>query len=250
MTQDHGRFRQLIRKILYKPTIGTRWLNLRNAILSRACEAYYFRERRHSSDGLPLVADIGGIGKNQVGDLAGWGKVKVLTVNLYDDADINDDATTLEKIEENSLDGIYSSHLIEHLWWWKTADVLGVWYKKLKPRGRIELRCPDIEWIVKKSFEAYKNKKNSEVWEDILFHITYGPSIVPWHRHYGNEGQHHRDLLWEDRLKDKLHQAGFRKVRRIYYFKNGLDHWPYDITYPQFHGKILVRDLVMEGYKP
>jgi len=244
-----NKFRQVVRKVIYPPRVGTRYVNFRNAIISQICN-YYYRNHRVRHTNPPVVADVGGLGKDRVIYLPGWGTAKVVTINLFDDADINDDARKLEKVEDNSFDGIYTSHLIEHLWWWECTDVLKVWHRKLKPNGRIEIRCPDIEWIIKKTFKAYRKNKNCEVWEDILFHTIYGPAVVPWHRYFNNEGQYHRNILWEGRLKEKLTQAGFRKVRRIYYFRNGLDHWPYDITYKQFYGKILIRDLVMEGYKP
>jgi SAM-dependent methyltransferase len=240
--------RQAVRKIIYPPAVGTRYVNLRNTIMSQIC-AYYYRIPQVQYNNPPVVADLGGIGKDRVMYLPGWGTARVLTINLFDDADINDDARKLEKVEDNSLDGIYTSHLIEHLWWWELTDILRVWHKKLKPNGRIEIRCPDIEWIIKKTFEAYKRGNNSKVWEDILFHTIYGPGVVPWHRYFKNEGQYHRNTLWERRLKEKLTETGFHKVRRIYCFRNGLDHWPYDITYKEFYGKILIRDLVMEGYK-
>jgi len=218
-------------------------------ILSGLCK-YYYGKQGTQTDVLPIIADIGGIGKNQVKDLAGWGKVRVLTVNLYDDADIIDDASKLDKVEDGSLEGIYSSHLIEHFWWWECTDVLKLWHRKLKPNGRIKIRCPDMEWIMGKTLKAYKNKNLSEVWQDILFHNAYGSSTEPWHRYYMKEGQYHKNLLWEDHLAEELRHSGFCRIRRIYYFRHLLDLWPYDLRYEQYHGKIMIRDLVMEGYKP
>ena len=241
--------RPFIRALLYAPAMGTRYLNIRNFILARFCQWYYFRHASTRYDTPPVIADIGGTGKNQIKNLPGWGRVKVLTVNLYDDADIIDDAGKLEQIEDNSLDGIYSSHVVEHFWWWEAGDLFKLWHRKLKPHARIEIRCPDIEWIIKKCFKAFKKKKLSKVWEDILLHNVYGASVAPWHRYYEKEGQYHRNLFWKDRLKKELSRAGFSRIRRVYYFRHGFDFWPYDIRYKQYYGKILVRDLVMEGYK-
>ena len=178
---------------------------------------------KNKSDSLLVVLDIGGIGKNQVKDLPGQGKVRVLTLNLHDEADIMDDATKLNKIEDNSLDGIYSSHLIEHFWWWELESILKLWYRKLKVGGRIEIRCPDIEWIFKKCSSSIKNNKLYLVWEDVLLHNIYGAGVEPWHRFYCKEGQYHRNILWKERLKRELRNAGFYRIRRIYYFKDHAD---------------------------
>jgi hypothetical protein len=205
-----------------------------------------FREKHNEvKELLPIVADLGGRGKGGISYSPGWGKVKMITVNLFDEADIQSDVTKLDEIENGSLDGIYSSHLIEHIWWWEVSTVLETWHKKLKPNSRIEIRCPDFEWIFKKSLAS---KNQSHVWEDILLHNTYGPAIEPWHQFYQKDGQHHRNLFWRQRLADELRKAGFKRVRRIRYFLLGLDRWLYDLRYEDYHGKIVVKDLVMEAY--
>ncbi|MBF2058275.1 MAG: hypothetical protein IGQ45_13925 [Cyanobacterium sp. T60_A2020_053] len=56
-------------------------------------------------DDLPTVADLGGIGKGSTQILPGFGRVKVVTVNLFDQADIQDDVTSLLAVKtiENYL---------------------------------------------------------------------------------------------------------------------------------------------------
>ncbi len=222
----------------------------------RLRDRYYVMRRRYNlmrsgknETELPVVADLGGVGKNQIKEMPGWGIVKVMTVNLYDEADLVDDAAKLGKIEDASLEGIYSSHLIEHFWWWETDDVLKLWLRKLKPRGRIEIRCPDMEYIFRKWHENRNDKKINFVWEDIVFHNVYGAAVEPWHRFYKEEGQRHRNLMTEDRLTEALEHAGFGRIKRVHYSKDYLDRWPYDLRYKEFHGKIIIQDLVMEGFK-
>ncbi|OHC01215.1 MAG: hypothetical protein A3H23_10030 [Planctomycetes bacterium RIFCSPLOWO2_12_FULL_40_19] len=197
-------------------------------------------------DSLPVVLDIGGIGKGKIKSIGAWKKAKVLTLNLYDDADIHDDAFTLGTIEDNSLDGIYSSHVIEHFWWYETESLLKNWYKKIKPKGRIEIRCPDIEWIFR---FCLKNKKLFNVAEDVLMHSIYGAASVPCHKYYKKDGQFHYNVFWQGKLKKLLSDVGFKKVRRKKYNKIWLDWWPYDLRYKEYHNKIKIKDLVMEGYK-
>jgi len=175
--------KEFIRKIIYAPTTGTRYLNLRNLILARLCQWYYFGKNRTRHDGLPIVADIGGIGKDQVKNLPGWGKVKLLAVNLYDDADIIEDARKVDKIEDGSLDGIYSSHVIEHFWWWEAVDLLNIWHRKLRPNARIEIRCPDMDWIFKKTSSLECGIAHSVKRFDELLYEHRGPlSFRPLHR--------------------------------------------------------------------
>lgn len=230
------------------PRTGTRLITARNAVFSQVCRLYYTGIKTASSPA-PLIADIGGIGRNQVKSIARWSMARVVTINLYDDSDIQADAVTLSNVEDGTFDGIYSSHLIEHLPWWEMTAVLGIWRDKLKPGGRIEIRCPDFEWINKRCTYAYKKGKDVDLWEDVLLHTTYGPAVVPWHRHYGDPGQHHRNILSAGRLGAAMRRAGFVRVRRISYFKVGFDYWPYDISLKKYYGKVLIRDLVMEGYK-
>ena len=56
--------------------------------------------------------------------------------------------------DDNSVDYIYWSHVIEHISPAHIEDVLVKFYKKLKPGGCLRTVCPDLEQIV----EAYITK--------------------------------------------------------------------------------------------
>jgi SAM-dependent methyltransferase len=43
----------------------------------------------------------------------------------------------------NTFDVIYASHVLEHIPWYKTAEVLAGWVRTLKPGGRIEIWVPN-----------------------------------------------------------------------------------------------------------
>jgi SAM-dependent methyltransferase len=222
-----------------------------DSISSHISRRLSFFPKRHHYDHSSLVLDIGGVGKQSARSTPGFQGARLTTLNLGEAADISDDARTLTKIEDQSLDGIYSSHLLEHFSWWETEDVLKAWRRKLKPHGRVEIRCPDMEWIFKQWFKVMKNGHSDEfkhVWDDIALHNTYG-AVEPWHAANQEEGYRHRNLLTQARLSSALKSAGFTNVRRLRYGKHLVDQWTYDLRYPKYHGKITIRDLVVEGYK-
>lgn len=45
--------------------------------------------------------------------------------------------------EENTFDLIYASHVLEHIPWFQTIDVLAEWVRILKPGGHLEVWVPD-----------------------------------------------------------------------------------------------------------
>jgi len=67
-------------------------------------------------------------------------------------------------LEDNSVDLIYASHIIEHIPVYVVRDVLKRLYKKLKVGGKIRILCPDMEKIihayVNKDYEAFERHNN------------------------------------------------------------------------------------------
>jgi len=45
--------------------------------------------------------------------------------------------------KDNTLDFIYSSHLLEDFWWDEVRAIVKEWTKALKPNGRLVTYCPD-----------------------------------------------------------------------------------------------------------
>lgn len=67
-------------------------------------------------------------------------------------------------VEDNSVDLIYMSHIIEHIPIYIAREVVSRLHKKLKPGGKIRILCPDMEKIIKayveKDFEAFERHNN------------------------------------------------------------------------------------------
>jgi len=62
---------------------------------------------------------------------------------------------------DNSIDIIKSYHLIEHLPINKLSDILGRWYRILKPGGKLILEFPDFDQIVKLYLAGNEDRLNN-----------------------------------------------------------------------------------------
>ena len=51
-------------------------------------------------------------------------------------------------VDDESVEEIYASHVLEHFSHRQVQDVLRHWVAKLRPGGRIRVAVPDFEWIV------------------------------------------------------------------------------------------------------
>jgi len=148
---------------------------------------------------------------------------------------IVDNAVTLGRLSDEIADGLYSSHTIEHISPTESRKMFKNWYRVLKYGGRIEIRCPDIEWTWK---EYFKGNLPEEIITELMLGISSG------------QYQYHRNMYWESKLTSELKEAGFLKINRIdyNYTTPNLDYWLYDGKYTQYHGR-KVKDLLIEAYK-
>ena len=55
---------------------------------------------------------------------------------------------------DNSIDRIFSSHMVEHMLPWEFKDALRTWHRVLKPGGKLSLRCPNFEVYVREWLEG------------------------------------------------------------------------------------------------
>jgi len=53
------------------------------------------------------------------------------------------DAAKPLPFKDNTFDLIYASHVLEHIPWYKTEEVLREWVRILKPGGQLEVWVPD-----------------------------------------------------------------------------------------------------------
>ena len=110
-------------------------------------------------------------------------------------------------IHSQKYDLVYMSHILEHVPWFQTVDLLKEVHRILKGNGIVEVWVPDFKKIV----DAYICQKPGDKWfkfnEDKNFMtwingrlFTYGPGEENWHR----------ATFDEPFLREQLKKAGFR----------------------------------------
>lgn len=112
--------------------------------------------------------------------------------------DVVDDAFQLDQFQENSVDLIYSSHMLEHLSFGKSYETLKRWYQILKIGGILRLAIPDVEAACKWYLE-HRNLYDVRT-------VFWGSQLHPFDFHYHG---------WDfQSLKTDLNRIGFKGVKR------------------------------------
>jgi predicted SAM-dependent methyltransferase len=120
--------------------------------------------------------------------------------------DVIDDITTLTSFKEESVDLIYTSHVLEHIGRRDYLNVLKRWYSLLKKDGILRISVPDFEEIVK----HYNENKDLLILRGFL----YGGQTYPENYHY---------CAWDFKvLEMDLLSIGFKNIKR--YDWKGTEH--------------------------
>lgn len=135
--------------------------------------------------------------------------------------DVVDDCISLTKFEPNSVDLIYTSHMLEHFIREDAKKALNRWYELLKSDGILRISVPDFEQLAR-HYMFYRD--------------------IKWISRFLNGAQKdprdiHMILYDETSLKEVLEQAGFKDVKR--YDHNKTEHFYVDdwsaAYYPERH---------------
>jgi SAM-dependent methyltransferase len=115
--------------------------------------------------------------------------------------------------EDNTVDEIYASHVLEHLPYGNTA--LQEWFRVLKPGGMVTVMVPDIN-------EVYTLSKHNGVWgpysqpvdELYINAVAFGASmlaeVIPEMKPlYGGPGHVHKQIFIGGMLLKRVFDAGF-----------------------------------------
>jgi ubiquinone/menaquinone biosynthesis C-methylase UbiE len=121
-----------------------------------------------------------------------------IDINPKVNPDIIADVSKLS-YEDNTVDKILASHIIEHFFVWKIPEILKEWYRVLKVSGVIQIECPDLHKVLKNYYERP---------DDMLLSMggLYGDYTEK------NETQVHYWCYTYPELKLMLLDAGFREV--------------------------------------
>jgi ubiquinone/menaquinone biosynthesis C-methylase UbiE len=112
--------------------------------------------------------------------------------------DIVEDVKTLNSFDDNSIDLIYASHILEHITRVEYTDVLTKWYNLLKSDGILRIAVPDIE----KVFQHYQNNGDLRQLRGFL----WGGQSHGFNYHYCG---------WDFKtLEEDLLKIGFSEIKR------------------------------------
>jgi predicted SAM-dependent methyltransferase len=126
--------------------------------------------------------------------------------------------------DDESVDLIYASHVLEHVEWTCTDFALGEAWRALKPGGSIEIWVPDFDYIV----QCYRAQKMGDDWRRENWQGDFMRWVNGRLFAYGDAWNHHRCMFDFDYLDKCLRTAGFAKVDRIDHIEKprGYDHGP------------------------
>lgn len=127
-----------------------------------------------------------------------------INVDLYapDDAKV-DFRYDVKKLpyEDNVVDEIKASHIIEHFDFFEGQEVLKEWYRVLKPGGKLHIETPDFLMSCLEFINADEQTRIS----------MYGHFFAcPW-----IPGQTHKFLFTETQLRSQLEWLNFKNITRV-----------------------------------
>ncbi len=160
--------------------------------------------------------------KNQT--TAGFDRPDWTEVRLDIDPCVNPDVigtmTDMSAVPDGSIDGIFSSHNIEHLYAHEVPAALAEFLRVLKPEGFVVITCPDMQSISvlvaqgRLTEPAYISTKGPISAHDIIY--GFGEEMAA-----GNLYMAHRCGFTLGSLAAAMDQAGFGRyagLRRAAYF--------------------------------
>jgi SAM-dependent methyltransferase len=147
-------------------------------------------------------------------------------INVDIRADLNIDivssAWDLPGVAASSVSNIYSRHMLEHLDPTDARKTLQKWFQVLRPRGRLNVVVPDIEFHAKQLLGIEKS-----TFADQEQHMLAG--FYGWRNEAmgGNREDAHRWGYVERTLTNELAIAGFTRITRQ---KTGIDSEPWHLN--------------------
>lgn len=125
---------------------------------------------------------------------------------------------------DNTFDIVHASHILEHIPWYQSQDVLREWTRVLKPGGRLEISVPDGEFICR-AFLSGEADNPSLIASDgyYKFNPDKDPNLWASYRLYAygdgagslNHPNWHRALFTKRLLSKLMSNAGLTGIREI-----------------------------------
>lgn len=148
--------------------------------------------------------NLGGAGEGYLnGRLPGF---KTVDLREGPETDIVSNVKDLSFCQENSVQDIYASNVLEHFPHTETLSVLKEWHRVLKPKGTLYVSVPDFDACVR----LYQRHGLIE-W---VTYLIWGDQAHPLNYHYIN--------FTSATLLKLLYDAGFSDAKRVRHFPFGV----------------------------
>ena len=142
----------------------------------------------------------------------GCGKVKLsswINIDINPDADIILDLRTGLPFKSNSIQFIYSEHVLEHFPFHEGQVILKDCFRILSKGGIMRIATPDLDYLIQKYLSDWKNQEWLS-WPEYEFIKSKGQMInivFSW--------WDHKYLYNDEDLKNQLKIAGFSNPERM-----------------------------------
>jgi|TARA_B100001059_G_C17683979_1_gene501290 predicted SAM-dependent methyltransferase len=131
---------------------------------------------------------------------SGW---KILNIQEEEGVDFVGTISNLTQFDDNSIDEIYASHVLEHVGRVEMKSTLKGIYRVLKKNGKFYISVPDLDILCK----IFIDSKTSLEQKFDVMRIIFGGQIDKFDFHY---------FGWNiEILANYLNFSGFRKMERV-----------------------------------
>jgi len=137
-----------------------------------------------------------------------WKEIR-LDIDDNVNPDIVGTLTDMKSVETGSVDAVYSSHNIEHIFPHEVPVALSEFYRVLKEDGIVVITCPDLQSVCE---EVVKDKLLEPLYESDIGPIS-PIDILYGHRGFivqGNEYMAHKGGFTYSVLDRAFYEAGFK----------------------------------------
>lgn len=125
-----------------------------------------------------LVLEIGAGPKPKAQVMPGWENATIETMDAdeqYNPTYLCDATDPPEELKEK-FDCVLASHILEHVVYFKSMEVLQKWVDMLKPGGELHIIVPSLEWAAAEAL--------SETPSRALFPHLFAGHVTEWDEHH------------------------------------------------------------------